>query len=83
MTDQSGVGLKPEEYMSDDPAQQKVGDSAGGLDSLASYEDGGDIESGATQSNGGKVSDDATAAGLGPGTGSSQTDDLTNNGNRV
>ena len=77
MTDQNATHRKPEDYISADPEQQHVGETKGGMDSLASYEDGGDMD----QDSGAQSS--APAAGLGPGTGSAATDHLSNNGNEV
>ncbi len=77
MTDQNATHMKPEDYLSSDPEQQHVGETKGGMDSLASYEDGGDME----ESNGAQPS--ALKDGLGPGTGSVATDNLSSHGNPV
>ena len=77
MTDQSATPMKPEEYLSSNPEQQHVGDTEGGMDSLASYEDGGDMNQDAGEQTA------ASKAGLGPGTGSAATDHLSNNSNSV
>ncbi len=77
MTEQSAAPMKPEDYLSSNPEQQHVGDTAGGMDSLASYEDGGDMD----QEAGEQTS--ALKADLGPGTGSAATDGLSNNSHEI
>ena len=76
MSDQNADEVKPEEYLSEDPSQQQVAGTDAAMDSLGSYEDGGDMD-------GGKALSNEMVSEPKPGTGSAATDELSNNGNSV